>query len=53
MWAVFGQHYYENQSETMHVESVDIARLDEGSIPSVSTKNRKQIMFTVFFLELF
>ena len=32
----------ENQVKTKHVESLLVPRLDEGSIPSISTKgNRK------------
>ena len=34
-----GLPWHENQAETTHVESLLIPRLDEGSIPSSSTKS--------------
>ncbi len=48
-WAVSSQVRIENQIETKHEESILITCLDEGSIPSgstkmVSTKNKKPVI---------
>ena len=37
LWAVFGQHHYENETKTKLVESISSACLDAGSNPADST----------------